>query len=296
MRFPEVLRSVTPWRLIAATALVSALAACSGSPTTADAHAAIDGTPGIDGIPGIDAPVSSIDASTIPDGTTALAVITPDPTTVSDFGSIFDNGSDVSDAAKITLSNSGTATATSLTVTIVNDTGDFFNVSNSNCGVSLDVSGKCAVSITFGPTTTAPGNDHSKTATLRISYKDGASLQTLDIPLSGTLNHAQQAVISATLTHADNFNGGQGEQLSPLTVTQGKSGELTVEYSNAGPVDAEQFSTNAEFPVGWSLVSNGCADVTLSANNGSVCDDVYVINEATAGEDDYDVQDSVLAV
>ena len=76
----------------------------------------------------------------------------------------------------VTLTNNGTTIITSLTAAISVGSSDY-SISASTCGASLAVSGTCAVTITFTPSTTG-----TRTGTLTFTDSDG----TQNVSLTGT--------------------------------------------------------------------------------------------------------------
>jgi len=122
--------------------------------------------------------------------------------------------STTSSSKSVTLTNTGNATLTNLTITA---SGDF--AQTNNCGASVGASGSCKIDVTFTPT--AKGN-----RTGAVTFTDNASGSPQQVSLRGTGGGAAKARLStASLT----FSGQPGSaNNSSQSVTLTNTGDETL--------------------------------------------------------------------
>jgi len=87
--------------------------------------------------------------------------------------------STTSAAQSVTVTNSGTATLTGLSVSVTGTNSGDYNISANTCGTSLAVGTNCSVSVTFTPQATG-------TRSASLSFADNASNSPQSAPLTGT--------------------------------------------------------------------------------------------------------------
>lgn len=76
-------------------------------------------------------------------------------------------------------------------------------------------------------------------------------------------------------TAADGQSQSKSLALHYDTITE-STATLSLTYQNSGTIDATSFTSSiATFPTGWSRTTHGCNNVTLTANNGNNCIDIY---------------------
>lgn len=151
---------------------------------------------------------------------TSPALLTPSPTSLA-FGS---RATDATYDLTVSIFHSGTPNASSFTRNV---TGTGFTKVTDTCTTFLGSSGTCSVTVRFTPTTA-----QSYTGNLAISYTNGYTSVTTNVPLTGT--GAPTAVLSFSSATYD-----FGDIIQTQTTTQ------TITVNHSGPIAANSMSTNS---------------------------------------------------
>jgi hypothetical protein len=152
-----------------------------------------------------------------------------------------------SSTQSVTLTNSGTAAATGLSVAI---TGDF-SVQTNTCPASLAGSSSCTISVKFTPTATG-----SRTGTLTVT--DSAGTQT--VGLSGT-GSSGVSLSSGTVSFG-NQGMGTTSAAKPVTLSNGSGvadASLTISITGTNPGDFKQTNT-----CGTSLAGSSSCTISVT--------------------------------
>lgn len=225
--------------------------------------------------------------------TQSTANLSLTPSAAQNYGSIVSDNSAVSSIISYTVTNSGDASASNLAFNFTGtDSSLFHEVTGGSClvGGSLsNVSGSnsCTINTQFGP---APnGSAGSKTATFNVGYtpySGGATTNTADITLSGTVTAAPTASFTVAYSSIA-FTSGTGTQTDQYQGYTNNSYIVTVTYTNNSAIPATNFTTSSfassdGFSKTTAASGSACNNVLLAANGGT-CSDTYTLNSTDPG-------------
>jgi hypothetical protein len=165
-----------------------------------------------------------------------------------------------STALPVTLSNTGNATLTGITITLTGaNPGDFATTSASTCGATLAASSACTIDISFTPQSAA-----SFTATLSVADNAAGSPQTVTLTGTGTAPAAPIAGLApATLPFPSTT---VGSTATALTATLSNTGNATltgiaITLTGANPSD---FATTSASTCGATLAAGSTCTIAVS--------------------------------
>ena len=157
-------------------------------------------------------------------------------------------------AKTVTLTNSGNASLTGITITLAGtDPADF--VESNNCGASLTAAGTCTITLEFKPAAAA-----AYTAT--VSIKDNATGSPQSISLTGTgVAAAPKVTLSATAEAFGSQTAGSASAAKTVTLTNSGTASLTgvaISLGGTNPTDFTETNNCAA-----TIAGNGSCTITL---------------------------------
>jgi subtilisin family serine protease len=160
-----------------------------------------------------------------------------------------------SSALPVTVTNTGTATLTINSVSLVGThPGDFEKASDGCSGANVAPNNNCVISVTFRPTVEGP-----RSATLSISDNASGSPHTVPLSGTGTAPAPQVSLSPPNLSFGDQVVS-TTSSAQPLTVTN--TGTATLTISSVSVVGAN--------PGDFAKASDGCSGVNVAPNNNCV--------------------------
>jgi hypothetical protein len=169
---------------------------------------------------------------------------------------------------------SGSVSATSVSSSLSGTHANQFSIMSATC--SGTVSSNCNIRVSFTPTTSG-----SKTATLNLSFHNGASTQTRSISLSGTglnpsnltfndgASHDFGSLVVGNTTNRD-FNVTYSGSVSATSVSSSLSGTHANQFSIMSATCSGTVSSNCNIRVSFTPTTSGSktATLNLSFDNG----------------------------
>jgi len=191
-------------------------------------------------------------------GTAAAPKVTLSVTTVA-FGN--QGKGTISAARTVTLTNSGTAALTAVSITLAGTNPTDFAESN-NCGTSVAVNASCTITLLFKPAATA-----GYAAT--VSIKDNAAGSPQSITLTGTgVTPAPAVTLSATSVVFGNVAKGTASPVRLVTLTNSGSAVLTGVSIALGGVNPTDFTESNKCPA--SIAAHASCTITLEFKPATV--------------------------
>ncbi len=227
--------------------------------------------------------------------TQSTANLSLTPSTAQNYGSIVSDNSAVSSIISYTVTNSGDASASNLAFNFAGtDSSLFHEVAGGSCfaGGSLSNasgSNSCTINTQFGPAPNGSAATPNKTANFNVGYtpySGGATTNTADVALSGTVTAAPSANFTVAYSSTA-FTSGTGTQTDQYQGYTNNSYIVTVTYTNNSNIAATGFTTSNftasdGFSKNTATSGTGCNGVTMTANGGT-CSDTYTLNSVDPG-------------
>lgn len=225
---------------------------------------------------------------------TTQAVASLNITGNDNFGTIIANNQE-SQIHVFTVNNVGEDSATSISIEAL--AVPF--TSTNNCGNSLVSGGSCTVTVKFGPTNLSSDYNES----IVINYKSSTDLVTIESttqPIFGTARSPLTANVQISSVIASGNAGGNGESSGSafmIESTSATAATLTLTYNNiSGNYAAQNFNVDTSMlPANYTLVSNGCSNITLQPNSANNCQVVLKLSTTATGNYNIDFTNSLLS-
>ena len=199
---------------------------------------------------------AAVDAAPAVDAGPPTAQLHTNAGAVNQFGTINNDGVDVSAAQTITVTNIGNEAATNMSLSIDGFNSTFFNITTTTCGSTLNPGDSCSIEVVLGPTTAAPGFGNSA---LDVSFLPDVNAEGNSTFTAAAL---KGTVVSATPTITITTTGLDGSN----TILRTNAFEITATLTSNVSVPDQVISMGTTSPAdsGISFSSSGC---TINVGN-----------------------------
>lgn len=197
------------------------------------------------------------------------------------FGTVSNNGFDLSQPQIVTISNTGLVPAVNVVPTLTGSS--IYAVNSTSCGSTVSPGESCVITLIAGPvpSTTLPG---TLTGSLNVTYTPyvrATTSNTTYSALSAQVVAAHSAVIQVTQT-SNTFAGGAGTLANPFMLPVDSSATVSYTLTNIGNSDASDFNIvpNAGALSPW-VLQNQCT--YLPADGGTCTVTITLPSQSAAG-------------
>lgn len=191
----------------------------------------------------------------------------------------------------VVYTNSSSVTANNFTTSVFTPANGFSRTTHGCNGAQGAMAQNATCTDIYTLNDSITGAHNLDLANITISWTDDSgSYNNQTIPSAGTVyTNLVTPIINVTSVTPNGFVSNTSTdgktQTKPLALHYNtinvSTATLSLTYKNSGEIDASHFTSSiTTLPTGWSLTTHGCSDLTLNANAGNDCVDIYTFTSS----------------